>query len=357
MKKRITTPTPTTVIGVDLGDRLSHACVLDTPTGVVLDRFALATTPEAFAERFGPLPRARIVIEVGSHSRWASLSLRGAGHQVLCANPRLVRLIAKSQRKTDRIDAEVLARIGRLDPELLHPVEHRSQPAQIDLEMIKARDVVVQCRTKAINHVRCVLKSFGIRVPGATSESFPRKARPHVPPYLQAAIFPLLEGLERQTEEIRVYDRKIEGLCEKHPATARLRQVAGVGPITSLAFVLTLDRPERFEKSRMVGAYLGLCPAAFQSGGSDPELGITKAGDPMLRRLLVGSAQWILGPFGPDTNLRRFGKARMARGGGNDKKRAVVAVARRLAVLLHKLWVSGESYEPLRGAKPEAAAA
>jgi len=358
VKKRITTPTPATVIGIDLGDRISHACVTDTASGDVLERFRFATIPEAFRKRFGSLPRARIVIEVGSHSRWVSLSLRGSGHEVLCANARHVRLIAESERKTDRIDAEILARLGRLDPKLLHVVEHRNAQAQVDLETIKARDILVQSRTKAVNHVRGVLKSFGIQAPKVTTESFAHKVEEFVPEYLRPALLPLLAELARLTEGIRAYDRAIEELCEKaYPATARLRQVKGVGPITSLAFVLGIDRPERFSKSRMVGAYLGMCPKASQSGESDPQLGITKAGNSMLRRLLVGSAHYIIGPFGPDTNLRRFGRALAARGGGNAKKRAVVAVARRLAVLLHRLWVSGAPYEPLRGAKPQVEAA
>jgi len=148
---------------------------------------------------------------------------------------------------------------------------------------------------------------------------------------------------------IQEYDKKIEKLArEKYGHTALLRQVKGVGPITALAYVLTLENPKRFVKSRDVGPYLGLVPRQEDSGESQPQLGISKAGDTMVRKLLVGSAQYILGPFGPDTDLRRYGVRLCERGGKNAKKRAAVAVARKLAVLLHCLWVSGEVYEPLR---------
>jgi len=156
---------------------------------------------------------------------------------------------------------------------------------------------------------------------------------------------------------LRFYDEKMEKLgSEQYPQTKLLRQVKGVGPITALAYVLTLENPQRFAQSRDVGPYLGLVPKQEDSGDNQPQLRITKMGDMMLRRLLVGSAHYILGPFGPDTDLRRYGIRLSERGGKNAKKRAVVAVARKLAVLLHSLWVSGEVYEPLRHAPPKATA-
>jgi transposase len=175
----------------------------------------------------------------------------------------------------------------------------------------------------------------------------------HIPQDLRAALEPLLASIASMTETIRGYERRIEELGQtEYPVTNRLRQVEGVGPITALTYVLTIDSPERFRRSRMVGAFLGLRPRRDQSGGSDPQLHITKAGDKTLRRLLVGSAHYILGPFGSDCALRRFGLALASRGGKNAKKRAVVAVARKLAVLLHRLWLTGEEYDPMRAARP-----
>ena len=162
-------------------------------------------------------------------------------------------------------------------------------------------------------------------------------------------LLPLVQAVETVSRSIELYDGKIEELAtKKYPHTSLLRQVKGVGPLTSLAYVLTLESPDRFARSRDVGPYLGLVPKQEDSGDRQPQLRISKTGDVMVRRLLAVSAQYIVGPFGPDTELRRYGLRLCERGGKNAKKRAVVAVARKLAVLLHKLWVSGEVYEPLR---------
>jgi transposase len=160
-----------------------------------------------------------------------------------------------------------------------------------------------------------------------------------------------LEQIGSLTERIRQYDRRLEAIAKEHyPETELLRQVEGIGPLTALAFVLTLEDPHRFERSRSVGAYLGLVPARDQSGERDPQRRISKEGDEMMRRLLVGSAHYVLGPFGSDSNLRRHGEKIASRGAKNAKKRAAVGVARKLCVLLHRLWVSGEVYDPLHNA-------
>jgi transposase len=272
---------------------------------------------------------------------------------VIVANPNQLALITKSHRKTDRADAELLARLGRADLALLRPVEHRSAAKQAHLEMIKARDTVVRCRTMQVNHVRGALKAFGLRAPGCDSENFETKVADHVPEALRPAIRPLLAVIALLTKSIRRYDRAIEQLCKKvYPETALLRQVHGVGPLTSLSFVLVLGSADRFKSSRLVGSYLGLCPKVTQSGEQDPQHHITKAGNGFMRRLLVQSAHYITGPFGEDSTLRRVGLDMMASGGARGKKRAVVAVARRLAVMLHSLWKTGEAYDRLRNAPP-----
>jgi transposase len=179
--------------------------------------------------------------------------------------------------------------------------------------------------------------------------SFHNKAPEHIPEALWPALGPILETIGSLTERIREYDRQLEMICQEHyPETNLLRQVEGVGALTALTFVLTLEDPYRFERSRSVGAYLGLVPARDHSGDRDPQKRISKEGDQMLRKLLVGSAHYILGPFGSDSDLRRHGEKIASRGAKNAKKRAVVAVARKLSVLLHSLWLTGEIYEPLR---------
>jgi transposase len=335
-------------VGVDLGDQWSHYCILGLQ-GETLTEGQLRTTAQEVGEFFQALNAARVVLEVGTHSAWIRDVLCSCGHEVLVANPRLMEGSKRRKRKNDRIDANKLARLGRVDPQSLHPIEHRSKEVRQDLVIIRAREVLVAARTELINATRGLVKSMGTRLPKCSSPSFAQKVEETVPVEIRDALLPLVRMTAALSDCIQGYDKKIEKLgSEKYGHTALLRQVKGVGPITSLAYVLTLEDPQRFVKSRDVGPYLGLVPRQEDSGESQPQLGISKAGDRMVRRLLVGSAHYILGPFGPDTDLRRYGLRICERGGKNAKKRAAVAVARKLAVLLHCLWVSGEVYEPLR---------
>jgi transposase len=335
-------------VGVDLGDQWSHYCLLGLE-GETLAEGQLRTTREDFATFFQGLNAARGVVEVGTHSAWVQEVICGYGHEVWVANPRLMEGWKRRKRKNDRIDANKLARLGRVDPQWLHPIQHRSREVRQDLVVLRARDALVAARTELINATRGLVKSMGTRLPKSSSPSFAQKVEEAVPVEMREALLPLVRMAAALSDCIQGYDEKIEKSGrEKYGHTASLRQGKGVGPITSQAYVLTLEDPERFVKSRDVGPYLGLVPKQEDSGESQPQLGISKTGDTMLRKLLVGSAQYILGPFGPDTDLRRYGLRLCERGGKNAKKRAAVAVARKLAVLLHCLWVSGEVYEPLR---------
>jgi transposase len=341
---------PNITAGLDIGDKYSYLCLLDSESGEVIEEGRLRTTPEAIRRRFASeQPPMRIAIEAGTHSPWASRLLEECGHEVLVANARKLRLIYANKRK---IDAENLARLARLDPKLLYPLKHRGEVAQAHMAIVRSREALVGCRTQLVNHVRGAVKSFGARLPKCPAVSFHKRAPEHIPEALLPALGPILETIGSLTQRIRDYDRKLEEISKAHyPETQLLlRQVEGIGPLTALTFVLTLEDPYRFEKSRSVGAYLGLVPARDQSGDRDPQKRISKEGDEMLRRLLVSSAHYILGPFGSDSDLRRHGQKIATRGGKNAKKRAVVAVARKLAVLLHSLWMSGELYEPLRNA-------
>lgn len=258
----------------------------------------------------------------------------------------------KSQHKTDHFDARMLARLGRADPKLLSPVQHRGEQAQKDRALLQARDGLVRCRVLLINQVRGMAKSLGVRVPRCSPTVFGRRVRETVPRDLFPGLTALLETIDGLTAQLDGLDAQVKGLCrEGYPEVAGLQQIGGVGPITALSFVLTLEDPARFADSRTVGAYLGLCPRQHSSGDRAPQLRITKAGDVMVRRYLVQAAHYILGPFGPDCDLRRYGLRICERGGKNAKKRAAVAVARKLAVLLHHLWLTGEDYEPLINAE------
>ena len=301
----------------------------------------LRTTPEALRRRFSSEQQPlRVAIEAGTHSPWVSRVLQECGHEVLVANPRKVRLIYTNKRKTDEIDAENLARLARVDPKLLYPLKHRGEGSQAHLAIIRSREALVGCRTQLVNHVRGAVKSFGARLPKCPARSFHKKVVEHIPAALWVALQPILETIGSLTERIRDYERQLEMISKEHyPETELLRQVEGVGTLTALTFVLTIEDPYRFAKSRSVGAYLGLVPARDHSGDRDPHKRISKEGDEMLRRLLVGSAHYILGPFGSDSDLRRHGQKIASRGGKNSKKRAVVAVARKLCVLLHTQFV------------------
>jgi transposase len=339
---------PKTTAGLDLGDKYSYLCLIDTGSGEVIEEGRLRTTPEAIRRRFASERPLRIAIETGTHSPWVSRLLEECGHEVLVANARRLRLIYSNKRKTDEIDAENLARLARLDPKLLYPVRHRGEQSQAHMALIRSRQALVDCRTQLVNHVRGAVKSFGHRLPKCPARTFHKRVQEHIPEALLPALEPLLEQIASLTERIRDYDRRLVAISEEHyPETALLRQVEGIGPLTALTFVLTLEDPYRFEKSRSVGAYLGLVPATDRSGDSDPQKRISKEGDEMLRKLLVGSAHYILGPFGSDSDLRRHGQKIASRGGKNAKKRAAVAVARKLSVVLHRLWVTAEVYDPL----------
>jgi transposase len=343
-------------IGLDLGDRSSHYCILNEAGEVILES-KLPTTPKGIEEVFVRIPRSRIAMETGTHSPWVSRQLTQLGYEVIVAHARNVQLITESSRKDDRLDARTLARLVRIDPGLLGPVRHRSAKAQIHLTVIRARATLVSARTALVNAARGLTKSYGARLPKCGSEQMNREIAKGLSQELREALDPLLAEIEWLNERIAEYDRRIDKVAkEVYPEAALLRQVKGVGTLIALTYVLTLDDPHRFRRSRDAGCFVGLRPGRRNSGMSEPQMHISKEGDRYLRTLLVQGAHYILGPFGQDSDLRRWGLKLAERGGKNAKKRAVVAVARKLAVLLHKLWVSGEVYEPLRNNRQMVAA-
>src|ERR1700690_935194 len=338
-------------IGIDLGDRWSFYCVLNE-LGEILQEEKLPTTPDAMKRTFEKLPASRIVLETGTHSPWISRLLTELRHEVIVAHAQKVQLITKSSRKDDRHDARTLARLARIDPQLLGPVRHRSAQAQIHLTVIRARAELVSARTALINAARGLAKSYGERLPKRGSEQVGRELATALSTALREVLEPLLREVESLNERIREYDQRIEQIAKQaYPEVALLKQVKGVGTQIALTYRLTIDDPHRFAKSRDVGCFLGLRPGRRNSGQSEPQQKISKEGDRYLRTMLVQGAHYILGPFGEDSDLRRWGLKLAERGGKNAKKRAVVAVARKLAVLLHRLWVGGEVYEPLRNSQ------
>lgn len=343
------TEVPERTLGLDVGDRWCHYCLVDRE-GMTVAEARIATRSRDLAAFFAGLATARVALEVGPRSPWISRLIAAAGHEVYVANARKLELISQSGRKSDRIDAQLLARLARLDVSLLCPIEHTSAEVQAHRAVLRSRDLLVRNRAQLVGHVRGTVKAIGEALPkGITTEGFARRVEPLLPGPLRLALAPVIEQIALLTKTIRQMDRDVERLCrEVYPQTALLTQVHGVGPLTALAFVLVIDDPARFRKSRRVGAFLGLVPGRSQSGDHDPPRRITRQGDELLRRLVVQCAHYILGPFGIDSDLRRFGLTIVERGGTAARRRAVTAVARKLAVLLHRLLVTAEVYEPLR---------
>jgi transposase len=344
-------------IGLDLGDRSCCWCALGVD-GKVMARGEVITDRQPLEVFFRQIPKSLVALEVGSHSPWISRLLEQQGHEVVVANARRVRLITESSRKNDDVDAELLARLARADRVLLSPVKHRGAEAQADLTGVRVRAQLVELRTQTVNAARGLVKPFGQRLAACDTDSLKKADAGHLNGAIRGHAERLLEVVESLTKQIDACDKDLERVAAERykEETGRLRQVSGVGPITALTFVLTLDDPARFAKSRDVGPFLGLRPKSRQSGASEPEMRISKEGDGYLRTLLVQCAQYILSRRGPDTDLKRWGLEIAAKGKKKAKKRAVVAVARKLAVLLHRLWVSGEVYEPLRQGRQKAAA-
>lgn len=341
-----------TIIGIDLGDIQHAVCVTDKDGLILVEKTILNRREdlEALAEEY---PNSLMAMEVGGHSPWISRLMTLLGAQVVVANARKLRAIYTNDRKCDRLDALMLAKLVRVDPDLLHPIEHSSEETQRDFLAIKLRHNLVRQRVNTISCVRFTLKSLGLRLPSTSTPSFSKRARTFLTnndhAETLAAIEPCLKVLDELTAQIKVLDRKIEAnIAEKYEHAQHLQQIDGVGPVTSLSFVLAVEDPARFADPRDVGAYFGLTPRRDQSGETDKQLPISKAGNQHVRQLLVQSAQYILGHHGPDCDLRRYGLRLAARGGKAAKRKAVVAVARKLAVVMLIMWRDRCDYEPLK---------
>ncbi len=335
---------PKKVVGLDLGDRHSHYCML-TSTGEVMEEGRIQTNRAALEKHFGTEAGMRIALEAGTHSGWVSRLLKSYGHQVIVANPRKIPTLTASKSKNDRNDAEQLARMAAFDPELLHPIEHRSAERQQDLNLIHTRSVLVRARTMLINCARGLVKSAGGRLPACSSEAFSEKVPAAVPPALKAACTPLLKQIAQINQAIAAMDKQIDGLDKKYPEIAVLRTAPGVGPVVAACYVLTLDSPQAMETNRQAGAYLGLRPG--QNSLATPTRSVASPG----RAILTCGVYWCsrrstFWAVAPNPELRCWGLKLAASGGKRDKKRALVAVARKLAVVLLSMWRNRKKFEP-----------
>ena len=340
---------PARTIGIDISDKESTFAVLDA-AGEWVEEGKFLTTLEGTIDALEERGPCRVILESSTHSSWMASTISSLGHEVIVANPRRLALISKSKKKTDRNDARTLAKVGRLDRELLSPVWVRPMSHLAIRSLLRARKQLVNMRTSLINLVRSEAKVQGVRLPECSSRVFAKRVTDQLPDLLRPGLAPALQVHQNLTDHIDAYDKEIERLCKvDFPETQVLRQVAGVGALVALTFVTSIVDPRRFKDSRSVGAFAGLAPAVFQSGQSDPTLRITKEGDRELRTLLVTAATYVMRRSSPDSALKRAGMRIAGRGQPRDRARGRVAVARKLAVLLHRLWLTGEVYEPLRG--------
>lgn len=346
------------VVGLDVSDKKSNYCFLDYD-GEICNEGQFNNTAAGLASQFKGRPRMRVALEAGTHSHWMSLMLEEFGHEVIVANARKLRMIADSDSKNDRTDARTLARFARLDPKILNPIKHRTPDIQADLSIIRAREQTVAMRTQTVNCMRGLAKPTGHRLPGCGTSQFRKTALANCPPSLLGVFKEMAKVLDTLSEVISEFDREIETLAkEKYPESKAIQSIPGVAALTSLTMVLVMNNDRNLIKnSRDAGCYAGLKPKQRESGESSPQLAISKSGDRILRRLLVQSAQYMLGHFAKDCALRRWGLTMAERGGKRGKRRAVVAVARKLVVLMHRLWVTQEQFDPARGLPPAAIAA
>lgn len=338
----------TDTIGIDIGDRTSHYCVLSA-SGERIQVGTFRTERDVVDAFFRERAKSRIAMEVGTHSPWMYRLAAAAGHEVLVVNARKLKLLTENERKRDRKDAELLARIARSSPDLLSLVQHRTEASQRHLHLLRTRDLLVRKRTSCVTEIRGMAKSLGIRIRNCDSSAFTKAARATLPDCDLLAAEPVLAIIDALSAQISNIEKNIEQLAktEYREAFELVSQPQGIGVITGLAFLLIIERPERFKKSRDVAAYLGLVPRSDQSGNTDKQLGISKSGDALLRRLLVQCALYILHKDKNDSDLKRWATTLAARGGKSGRKRAAIALARKLAVVMHRLWTTGEVYQPL----------
>lgn len=341
------------VIGLDLSLKTAQAFVLDSSGQPVLE-CSLKATETGLRRFFAGQAPSLVVIESGGTSAWVQRLAEEAGHEVIVANSRQVKLISESSRKTDRLDAAMLARLGQADPALLSPITHRSEQTQRSRGLLRVRNSLVRQRTESVNVVRGLLRQFGYRIrAGAAARFTQRLGLLELPQELLEMVSLTLETIDHLSAQIERADRAIGDLAKRHPVIDLLQTVPGVGQLIATNYVLCIEDPNRFAKARDVAAYVGLNPRVRQSGESLRVGGVTKQGDGEMRRLLVQGAHVLL-RCKQESDLRRWGLKLKERVG---TKKAAVAVARKLAVLLLVMWRDGAAFEPFMANRFESQAA
>jgi len=328
--------------GMDLHQWHTDVCVLGDD-GVVQERARFLTNRERLERFFRGRKPMRVVMEAGGSSPWVARLVESCGHEVLVCNPRNVRVIAESTLKTDERDAETLARLARLDEGVLGSVRPRSEEAQQLRNELKVRGALVETRTKLINTTRGILRAMGYVVHGGSSRKFTGRVRQmELPDELARTVMPLLSQIDSVSEEIGRCEEKLQERVKEMPEVRLLEEIPGVGPIVALYFVASVDDPDRYLSPRNVASFFGLRPVMRSSGKRSYYGRITRHGDPEMRRLLIQAAHALM-RSNTRCRLQDWARDLEARKG---KAKAMVALARKLAVLMVRLWRAGEVFEP-----------
>lgn len=338
----MTHPSDILYVGLDVHQQMTEICGLDD-AGEVRVRARVKTRAPTLRRWFAHRAPLAICLEAGGSSPWVARLLQDLGHDVVVCHPRQIQLIAQSRKKTDRRDAELLARLLRADRALLHPVTVRSAVTQQGRAALAMRHTLVGARTRCMQSVRGVLRGFGFRVPRSTwGQLVERVQALELPDGLPPLLAPLLTTITELTAQIAQLEQELAKIARTHPVVPQLRAIPGIGPLSALAFVLAVEDPYRFRKSRDVASFLGLCPSIRASGETAHRGRITKEGDRLVRFLLGQAAHACVRSTRPSA-LRDWGLAVRARRG---VPKGATALARKLAVVMHRLWVTGAAYEP-----------
>lgn len=339
-------------IGLDLHKRESQLCVL-TETGEIVER-RIVTSRERFTAVLGSQPSARILVEASTESEWVARHLESLGHEVIVADPNFAPMYATRRRgvKTDRRDARTLAEACRLGA--YRPVHRASAPQRHVRAQLAVRDALIRTRTRYVSVVKALVRRDGLRLPpGNPVHTDAKLTALSLPTPLTQELAPLRALFAPLNQEITAADERLAAVAAADPVVRRLQTAPGIGPVTAVAFVATLDDVTRFASAHHVAAYLGLTPREYSSGEQQHRGRISKTGSPRMRALLVEAAWRVLrSPAPAAAPLRGWAERIAARRG---RSVAAVALARRLAGILYALWRDDAAYRA-PGLRPGAAA-
>lgn len=332
-------------IGLDLHKRESQLCII-TEEGEIVER-RIVTSRERFTAVLGDRAPARILLEASTESEWVARHLESLGHEVIVADPNFAPMYATRSRrvKTDRRDARTLAEACRLGA--YRPI-HRASAAQRHVRaQLAVRDALIRTRTRYVNVVKALVRRDGLRLPGGGPIHTEAKlAALPLPALLAAEVAPLRVLLGPLNEEIVAADARLASVVAGDPVLTQLCTVPGIGPVTAVAFVATLDVVARFKSAHQVEAYLGLTPCEYSSGEQQRRGRISKTGNARMRYLLVEAAWRLLRTKDPAAAALRAWAEGIAQRRGRSI--AAVALARRLAGILYAMWRDGKDYHAPR---------